>query len=117
MVDGTLKYAPTKYQARGKRMTTDKVWDSVPPRGKTRYYSTHETVQHGRTFQVTVKRLEGDDMSLRELLLGVIIQVISHCEDNEIDFDELVDAAVDTPRTNLLNEEVDDEDGDEEGWY
>ncbi len=95
-------------------MKTPKLWNSVPPKGKTRYFSTLETVQHGKTFQVMVKRLEGDDMSLYELFLGVVVQVMSYCKDHEIDFDELVKNAVEIPKTDLLNEEEDEED---EEWY
>jgi len=91
-------------------MKTHKIWNSVPPRGKTRYYSTYETVQHGRTFEVTVKRLEGDEMDLCELFLGVIIQVMAHCEDNEIDFDMLVKDAREIPKTDLLDDEEIEED-------
>lgn len=88
----------------------NKIWNSVPPKGKTRYFSDHKFVKHGRTFKVTVKRLKGSEMSLYELFLGVVVQTISHCNDYDIDFDELVEKAQSLPTRELL-----DEDGEPNG--
>ena len=87
-----------------------KIWDSVPPRGKTRFFSSYESVPHGYAFHVAIKRLDADDMDLPELLLGVIIQVMSYCDDENIDFDDLVEQAEEIPKENLYENEEEEND-------
>jgi hypothetical protein len=68
----------------------------VPPKGRTRYFRDIVSQPFGADYVVRVRQLDGD-LDTYQLLLGVMTEVTSDCEDDDINPYELLERAISIP--------------------